>query len=305
MPFDQRRPRRQTEQPIVLPNELPNQMPNPLPEQMAQMPNPSLEQVSGPPKIPEKKRVRRKVRPKGAAILALCFMLLLAGIFVVIDLNVMCLRSVTINGLISISQHEVQELTGLTLGARYLSVVEETVQTKLENDGRIKFISLEKHFPNTVVLNVKERQKRANLVVMGVMYILDEEGMVLEKTSDVNTDNGLITVTGMQVREARKGRMVVAQKSSQLEAYTLVLEELTQQQCVSEFSQINLAQTDHIYLTTTNNSYTVDIGTATDDLRAKIGTVRAVINELRRMEYTGGLVDATVPGEATYSPQSR
>ena len=64
--------------------------------------------------------------------------------------------------------------------------------------------------------------------------------------------------------------------------------------------EINLTNMDSIYLLS-KNGYTANIGT-TEDLRAKIGTVRAVTAELKRRGLSGGTIDATVPGQATYRP---
>ena len=51
----------------------------------------------------------------------------------------------------------------------------------------------------------------------------------------------------------------------------------------------------------TGNGYTVHLGN-TENLRAKIGTVRAVEEELQRMGHKDGVIEASVPAVATYTP---
>ena len=68
----------------------------------------------------------------------------------------------------------------------------------------------------------------------------------------------------------------------------------------SGVAEINIASLDSIYLIT-QDGYTANIGDA-QDLRAKIGTVRAVVSELRRRGLTGGMIEAPVPGQASYRP---
>ncbi len=222
----------------------------------------------------------------------------IAGIF--LSAKVLRVTSVTVNGLVTLKAADVAQLAGLDIGRSYLGIDENRVKENVESNRYLVFESLEKRFPNTVILNVRERVARANLMVMGVTYVLDEDGMVLERENTVSLDNGLPTVTGMQAREVRVGRIIAAQKDSQLEGMHEVLDELILQGCITEISEINLSSMDSIYLST-RDGYTVDIG-GTSEVRAKIGTMRAVLSKLREMGKNGGVIDATVPGEATYSP---
>ena len=63
---------------------------------------------------------------------------------------------------------------------------------------------------------------------------------------------------------------------------------------------MNLADPDSLYLVT-RSGYTVHLGDDTQ-LRAKIGTVRAVIAKLQEMGKYGGVIEASVPAVATYTP---
>lgn len=235
-----------------------------------------------------------------AAVLAVFVIVCIAGI--VLFSKVLRVTSVTVNGLTSLQAADVAHLAGLDIGRSYLGIDESKVREKVESNRYLVFQSLEKRFPNAVILNVRERVARVNLMVMGVTYVLDEDGMVLERMNSVSLDNGLPTVTGMQAREVRVGRVLAAQKDTQLSGMHSVLEELVLQDCIGEISEINLSSMESVYLTT-RDGYTVNIG-GTDDLRAKIGTMRAVVAKLREMGKSGGVIDATVPGEATYSPEN-
>ncbi len=234
-----------------------------------------------------------------AAVLAVFVIVCIAGI--VLFSKVLRVTSVTVSGLTSLQAADVAHLAGLDIGRSYLGIDENKVREKVESNRYLVFVSLEKRFPNAVILNVRERVARVNLMVMGVTYVLDEDGMVLERMNSVSLDNGLPTVTGMQAREVRVGRVLAAQKETQLSGMHSVLEELVLQGCIGEISEINLSSMESVYLTT-RDGYTVNIG-GTDDLRAKIGTMRAVVAKLREMGKSGGVIDATVPGEATYSPE--
>lgn len=238
-------------------------------------------------------------RKSGLVTVLMTFAVLCVAVLL-LNAKVLRLRTVTVNGLSTLSVEQVAEASGLKIGTSFLSIDESKVRAAVESNRYLVFEKLERHFPNAVTLTVRERKPLANLMVMGVMYILDDEGMVLERKDTVALDNGLLTVTGLQTKEARLGRVISPQKRTQMESYSAVLDELVAQNYTSEIAELNLSDLDSLYLITVDG-YTVNIGDKTD-VRAKIGTVRAVIAKLKEMGKTGGVIDATVPGEATYSP---
>ena len=69
-----------------------------------------------------------------------------------------------------------------------------------------------------------------------------------------------------------------------------------------EVLDVNLSEVTQIYLTT-RDGFSVHLGDG-KYLRAKIGTVRAVLQRLKQNGITGGVIEATVPGEVTYRPDS-
>ena len=128
------------------------------------------------------------------------------------------------------------------------------------------------------------------------------DGMVLEAYASLRLDNGCIKTTGLNIRDIRVGSQVVCYNSEQLDAMLNIVAELDAQGCMNEIAEMNLSMLDSIYLVTTD-SYVANIGDA-QQLRPKIGTVRAVVTELRNRGLKGGMIEATVPGEASYRPVS-
>ena len=79
-----------------------------------------------------------------------------------------------------------------------------------------------------------------------------------------------------------------------------LMDELELQGVLDKTSELNLTSLESIYIVTLDG-YTANIGGA-EELRAKIGTVRAVVQELRNRGLTGGMIEAHVPGQASYRP---
>ena len=192
-------------------------------------------------------------------------------------------------------------LVMLTVAAIF-GLNEEKIRAGIESNRYLRFESMEKVWPNGVILNIQERQPCINVLNAGIQYVVASDGMVLEAYASLRLDNGCIKTTGLNIRDIRVGSQVVCYNSEQLDAMLNIVAELDAQGCMNEIAEMNLSMLDSIYLVTTD-SYVANIGDA-QQLRPKIGTVRAVVTELRNRGLKGGLIEATVPGEASYRPVS-
>lgn len=227
-------------------------------------------------------------------VLFLAAVLLFGGLFRIRTITV-----VTDAILSDAKEAEIVEWAGLERGMSYFSVSEEKVRRSMEENRYLVCLKVEKFLPGTVTLYVQQRVARANVHVLGVTYLMDEEGMVLERLPS-GLDESLPVATGLQVREVMVGKSIVAGSQEQLDAYCLVVQELISQGYLSDISELKVSDPDSLYLLT-RKGYTVHLGN-TEYMRAKIGTVRAVEVKLQQMGHKNGVIEASVPAVATYTP---
>lgn len=241
---------------------------------------------------------RRRLKP--GVKTALWTLLLLTAVAVILFAGVFRISRITVVGNSSIPGDEVVKAAGLDGGKSYFTVNEEQVKENLERNRYLVFEGMEKQFPNAMTLYVRERAVRANVKVVSAVYLMDEEGMVLEKPAGNQLREDLPIVTGLKAGYARVGQVIVPGTEEQLSAYTELMRELILQGFWGQASELKVSDPDSLYLIT-RNGYTIHLGNA-EKLRAKIGTVRAVVAELLQMGRAGGMIEASVPGEATYTP---
>lgn len=240
---------------------------------------------------------RRKMKPgvKSAlfslAVILVLVVFLFGGLFRI--------RKITVIGLEDHKQEEVEAIAGLERGVSYFSVTENKVRQNLEQNRYLEFKGMEKFMPGTVNLYIRERKARANVQVMGVTYLLDEEGMVLEESLS-GIDSTLPIVTGMQSRSVMVGKSLVSGNEDQMEAYQALMAELLAQGYLGKVAELKVSDPESLYLLT-RDGYTVHLGDG-EELRAKIGTMRAVVAKLMEMGHRGGVIDASIPAQATYTP---
>ena len=123
--------------------------------------------------------------------------------------------------------------------------------------------------------------------------------MILEKIGEADAE-GWISVTGLSVREIRVGSVVGSMNPDQLKACTLILDEMLIQDSMGMFTEINCSDPNRLFLTS-REGYPVFLGDA-KDIRAKLLTIRGVLEYMRIYEMAPGSLDASVPGSITYTP---
>lgn len=235
----------------------------------------------------------------GVLTVVLTLAVLLAAAILVNE-SLLRIRLVAVVGNQRIPWEQVVSDAGLRGSVSFFTLNEKKIAEGINQNRYLVFEKLEKQFPDSVVLYVRERVPRANVQVMGVTYQMDEDGVILERMGNVQPSGDLITVTGFQTREIRLGDVIVASMASQMDAYKELMQEVLQQGFADQVSELNLSNPDSLYLIT-KDGYTAHLGNG-EDLRAKIGTVRAVVEKLREMGKSGGMLEATVPAVATYMP---
>ena len=240
-------------------------------------------------------------RKKSGLITAVLTLTLILAVAVILHESLLKIHHVAVVGNEQVTWQEVVDAAGLSRGVSYFAVSEEKIAAGINADHRLVFERLEKQFPDSVTLYVRERRETIFMQIMGVGYILDDEGMVMRRlASDEKMPSGLIVVTGFKVRDVRVGRIIMPTAQDYMDVFLALMEEIRLQGIRSEISELNVSDPDSLYLITADG-YTAHLGDRTD-LRAKIGTVRAVVTELRAMEKFGGMLEASRPGEATYTP---
>ncbi len=241
-------------------------------------------------------RRRMKIVPK-----LLLILLIAAALLIVLNATLMKIRHIRVLGNRSVPADVIAVQAGLNRDLGFFTVDGKRVQEKLEQNPYLEFVELRKVFPDTLVLIVKERAPCANAQGAGSMYLIDENAYVLQTYDTVTPQNTLPVVIGLRVSEAKPGRRIVSSRDGKIKEYCDIMQELLLQGVVAEFDQINLTDSNHLYLRY-QDGFVAELGTL-NELMAKIGTLRAVVAELRANGLGSGYIDVSIPGEAVYTPE--
>ncbi len=225
--------------------------------------------------------------------------LLAIGILMVLRFQVFTIRNVNVQGLVNIPWQTAASNAGLDQSPFYFTLSEDKVREGINKNRYLVFESMTKIFPNTVILKLQERKPFAFFTHLGLGYVLAQDGMVLEQTRELKDGEGLIQVQGLSVwGQQAPGTFPSSTDPSQAEVLVALFHELQTWGFDSQVVSIDVSQSLYLSLQT-RDGYTVNLGSS-EYLHAKVGTVTSVVGELRRRLMTGGIIEATLPGEATY-----
>lgn len=223
----------------------------------------------------------------------------LLAVLIVLRFVVFTVRNVHFVGLNAMTQQQAIQLSGLNHGLFYFTLQEEEVKNSVNKNRYLEYQGMEKIFPNALAVRVLERYPFAFFTHLGVGYVLAQDGIILEQVRDLRLGDGLIHINGLAVwGQQSPGVLPASTDPSQTAGMTALFEELLVWGFENQIKSIDISQSLNIAMQT-DDGYTINLGEE-EQLHAKIGTVFSVVNALRQRQMTGGIIEATLPGEATY-----
>ncbi len=259
----------------------------------------SFPSFSAPVEVAKRTHRRRRTH---AFFKLLALLAVLTVVLVVLQETVFRLQTVYVIGNRNKTPQQVVMASGLVKGRNIFSISEEDVRKAISKDHTIIFQGMQKEYPSTIYLYVEERQTVAVMMLRGMQYTLDAEGIVMSEKNTMSLPDGLPVVTGFRVIAANTGQPLAVHSEKQMQAYRAVISELALQLYIDQITEINLSNPDNIYLVTAEG-VTVRLGDG-NYMQAKIGAVRTDMAYLRQLGKTSGILDVTIPEDAKYMPET-
>ena len=240
------------------------------------------------------KLAAQKKRQLLAAVLLLAVLAL--GIYLLLINAVFIARDVRVVGNANIDADAIIRAAQLPLGKPMREVSEEQARAALEGDGRVELLSLEKHYPDQLVLNVRERVCDAVVDHAGVVLAVERDGTVIAQYDAVPATDA-VYVTGLSVTAFRLGEAFSA-PAGQFEAFTRVLNALYDNGATAYVSELNVSDPQALYLYS-RTGMRVDLGDS-GNMDNKTILMAGVLRDLESRGETGGRLDVSNGEEAYY-----
>lgn len=229
----------------------------------------------------------------------------IAALIVLACAQVFVVRDVMVVGNRNLLREEVATQSGVEIGDNLLGITAQQLRKNLEQNRYIEYVGHEFDYRGTLTLRISERLGMAVAYDLGYYYVLDAQGMVLECTgSAYPTGVAGPKVSGFAIEP--NSRITVGEKlpvhdRGQLEAMEYVIEELDGTSLLSRISELNIKNTENMYMLTSDGAKIVLGDTAS--MRTKLLIAREVLT-LREEEVnlTGAKIDVSNGYNAHYIP---
>lgn len=133
-----------------------------------------------------KLKFQRKQRSNRRLIFYLSFFFLLLLTVIYFQSSLSDVRKVKIEGNLYVSDEKIITISGLNKRTSFWGVNKQLIEEELTSLVEISEVNIERLFPNTIKINVKEFTRVAYLVVDGKYYPILESGKILKETPSKN-----------------------------------------------------------------------------------------------------------------------
>lgn len=240
--------------------------------------------------------MRHKKRKKAARQTMTMTIVVVAAIAVLIVLacsQVFVVRDVMVVGNRNLLREEVVTQSGIKPGDNALGLTAQQLRQQLEKNRYIEYVGHEFDYRGTLTLRINERLGMAVVYDLGYYYVLDSAGMVLECAgSAYPTGVAGPKVSGFSIEPNSRitvGERLPVHDRGQLEAMEYVLDQLDRTNLLSRMSELNVKNTENMYLITADGAKIV-LGDSAS-MQTKLLIVREVLT-LR--EEAGDLMGAKI-----------
>ena len=250
---------------------------------------------------------KRKKAASQVMAMAVLVVAVLAVLFVLASSQVFKVRNILVVGNRNLLKEEVITQSGVQIGDNLLSLSDTGLKKRLEKNRYIEYIGHEFDYRGTLTLRINERLGMGVVNALGLYYVLDAEGMVLECAGSVFPD----TVAGPKISGFSMDdntRVVIGDKlpvrdNGQLESMRRVLTMLDSVGMLGRISQLDVKNLDNLYLMTTDGAKIVlgDDGS----LQTKLLIAREVLAVREPLgTVRGAKIDVSSGSEAHYIPDT-
>ena len=252
--------------------------------------------------------MRHRKRSKASMqtmIMAIALVGALVVLLVLACSRVFVVRDVMVVGNRNLLKEEVVTQSGVNIGDNLLSITAGQLEKNLEGNRYIEYLSHSFDYRGTLTLNINERLGMAVVNVLGLYYVMDETGMVLECAGSSYP----LSVSGPYVVgfalgsnvQVMIGEKLPVRDPAQLEVMARVLGELDREGLLVNASELSVKNMDNLFFTTRDGAK-VELGDDSN-LHTKLLIAREVLSIREPMgDLMGAKIDVSGGTSAHYIP---
>ncbi|MGG7077699.1 cell division protein FtsQ/DivIB [Clostridium sardiniense] len=238
-----------------------------------------------------KKAKRKRLIKKSIFIIIL---LSIAGSLIVTKSNLFLIKSVKVSGENLVTKDLIDEKLQSIKGENIFFIKSSEVEKVLKSDPYVNGVTLKRHFPSTLEVDVKEKNV-GYYVKYGDEYdVISSDLVLLEKVNKLKGD-GLIEIKGLKSEGRKIGEKYVDTKDDKrLENFLETLYEIKNANTTkNKITMVDVTNINDI-IVYFNNDVKVKVGNG-NDLIKKINTALNILED-KKLDFKKGYIDLSFEG---------
>ena len=244
---------------------------------------------SGAVKAADGENSNRTKREQGS-IVGYCA---IAFVFVSLIVLVLCLtvffkvENVEINGLTLYREDQIMGISGIIKEENLVRTDTALIKKRIEDNlVFVENAEVEKKYPSTLVVNITEAEKAADIVINDKVCVVSKTGRILEMGNSTAT-GGIPVIRGFELTSQKPGDKLQSKDESKLKIYNDLIK-ILDSISMEKISEIDLSSRSGITILY-DGRITLELGSSVD-LDYKLSYFKSVIDSKLSDDFKGRLV---------------
>ncbi len=243
-----------------------------------------------------KHRVDKKVRYGKLKIYLLIFFLLSTLIFIILfRTNYFEINNIIVYNNNVLSDDEIISRSGVQIGENTFKIKISEIEAKIKKAPFIKDVNIKRNLPDKLLIEVTERKKMAAVLYMGLYFYIDEEGVILYTSNEIDET---YVIEGFEFESFTEGEKIKVKNDEDLKRAVLLCG-LLQSSNLQDKPEILYNEKNFTLLLKENLKVKLGSG---ENLSKKFSIFMAIYKDLADKNIDSGVVDISHDGYPTYSP---
>ena len=231
----------------------------------------------------------------------LVVLLTAAGIYLTLSGTLFSIQEVEFAGVVTLDQEELLELTGIRMGDNLLALDTAQVAERLSANPLLDVVQVSRRYPQTVYIEIQERQPWAVILSMGNYVVLNEDMLVIDVSMEPPGGQYPI-IDGVLPTSYETGIPLELDDAAQQSALTTLLSALYSQGAAAYIDTIDLSNSQNITMRA-EDGITIVVGN-TDMAENKAMWIAEMLPRLEQQGYTSGTLRVGTGKDFSFIPDS-
>lgn len=218
--------------------------------------------------------------------------------FYILNTRIFVIKNIEVSGNYYLSKSDIVSMSGIHNGLNIFTLNTDKIIDDLQRNPLIKSINIRRILPNSIIIEVDERNEVAVIPYEGVYLKIDEDGIVIEVSNQyVNTE--LPILSGLNIKRFFVGQYLDIKNTAMFNRSLDILKSLKENNMMELISEVRI-DGDNITLISSSGfiiNFDVD-----KNLDYRLSFLKSVLIDLMGKNVNGGYIIVNDSGNIIYRP---